>query len=314
MKAWQLTSFDEPISLNEVAEPTAAEGEVVIDVKATGLCHSDLSILDGDLRALIPSTPLTLGHEFAGVIAEVGAGVEGWTVGDRVGYASQGPGTPGVGRHGGYAEKVAVPAENLVAVPEEISFVDAAAGTDAGATSWNAVRVRADVQPGEKVAIIGLGGLGMIGARVAVLAGCEVYAAEPKEDVWPLATDLGIREVVGDAAELARFEPDVIIDFAGFGTTTAAAIDAAAFNGRIVQVGNARPSATIDTQALTTKNLTLMGMITLDSKRAVEGVYELLGSGQLQPHTTVHPFDAIDEGLEKLRQGKVAGRLVATLG
>ncbi|WP_087974598.1 hypothetical protein [Oceanobacillus rekensis] len=100
-------------------------------------------------------------------------------------------------------------------IPDSVDFIKAAAATDAGKVAHHAVVGIGKVKPGEKFGIIGIVGLGQIGARIAVLKGAEVYAAEVKEDVWPLAESIGIKKVVSDITELADVGLDLIIDFSG---------------------------------------------------------------------------------------------------
>jgi propanol-preferring alcohol dehydrogenase len=121
-------------------------------------------------------------------------------------------------------------------LPDGVDFVQAATATDAGQTARFWQRLGKGARD-ERVGIIGLGVLGLTGARIAVLAGAQVYAADPKHDTWGLAKDLGVREIFEDTSELAGLDLDVIVDFAGFGTTTANAITAVRPAGRVIQVG-----------------------------------------------------------------------------
>lgn len=314
MKAWQFTETHVPLALNDVAEPEAGPGQVVIDVRAVGLCHSDVGILEVDhfLPPMVP-VPLTLGHEIAGDISQIGEGVGGWATGDRVAIALLAPFIPGLSMDGGYAARVAVNADLLVSIPKNVTYAQAAAGTDAGVTAYHAIRTDAAVQKGQKVGIIGLGGLGQVGARVAVLAGAEVYAAEVKRDIWPIGEGLGVTKVVEDISEFADLGLDVIVDFAGFGTTTAAAIDTVRIEGRVVQVGLGVTSATVSTQSLVMKKVTLVGALG-GSKEDVGEVFALMASGDLDPILSTISFDEIPDGLTRLSRGEVVGRLVATYG
>ena len=315
MRAWQFTDTHEPLVLAEVAEPVAAAGEVVIDVRAAGLCHSDVGLLDDEgWLPMLAKRPITIGHEVAGVVAQLGEGVTGWTTGDRVGICpTTTAGAPGYRLDGGYAAKVAIGAEALVRIPDAVSFVLGAVGTDAGMTSHHAVVVKGEVGPGTKLGIIGLGGLGQIGARVGVLAGAEVYVAEIDERVWELAGPLGVRRVVRSIGELADVGLDVIVDLAGFGTTTAEAIEAVRRGGRVVQVGMGRLEATISTKALILKQVTLVGSAG-GTRDDVAGIYDYFATGQLTPAITEIAFDDIADGLDRLRRGEVTGRLVARFG
>ena len=110
MQAWQFTNTNEPLVLNEVAEPVAAPGEVVVDIRAAGLCHSDVGLLDDEgWLTMLVKRPITIGHEVAGVITQLGDGVTGWQLGDRVGLCpTTSAGAPGYARDGGYSFKAAI--------------------------------------------------------------------------------------------------------------------------------------------------------------------------------------------------------------
>src|SRR4051812_31623350 len=186
MKAWQFTATGAPLELRDVPEPVAGPGEVVVEIRAAGLCHTDVGVMTDPLwRAQLATVPLTLGHEVAGVVVEVGAGVDGVDVGARVGINPLSATAPGFGRDGGYSPRAVARVEDLVPIPENVSFAQGAAGTDAGMTSYHAVVVEGQVGAGSKVGIVGLGGLGQLGAAFARGVGAEVYVAEVNEAVWP---------------------------------------------------------------------------------------------------------------------------------
>ncbi len=312
MKAWQFTNTNEPLVLNEVAEPTAGPGEVILDIKSAGLCHSDVGAMtDPGWLALIPNRPITIGHEIAGVVTELGEGVTDVRIGDRVGVCPTASAlAPGYGRDGGFTYKHRVLAGDLVPMPEGLSFDMAALGTDAGMTSYQAIVVRGGLKPGMKVGVIGLGGLGQIGARVAVVKGAEVHVAEINKDAWPLATEIGATSVVSDVSEWAGRGLDLIVDYAGFGTTTAGALKAVGFDGRVVQVGMGRLETTLDIRDLILNKVQLLGSVG-GTKEDVAAVYELIASGDLKPVIHTIAFEEIPEGLERLHRGEVSGRLVA---
>lgn len=315
MRAWQFTNTHEPLVLAEVDEPTAGPGEVVIDIKAAGLCHSDVGMLEDEgWLSMLAKRPITMGHEVAGQIRSLGEGVTGWAVGDRVGLCpTTAAGAPGYRRDGGYSFQCAMSAEALVRIPDNVSYALGAMGTDAGMTSHSAVISAAKAGPGVKLGIIGLGGLGQIGARVAVLAGAEVYVAEINEAVWDLAAPLGVTRIARSITEFAGVGLDAIVDLAGFGTTTAEALETVRPRGRVVQVGMGRLEATISTKTLILKRAELVGSAG-GTKEDVAGIYEYFATGQLTPATTDITFDDIPDGLERLRRGEVTGRLVAKMG
>ena len=313
MKGWEFTYTNQPLKLVEKPDPEAKPGYVVIDVKAAGLCHSDVSALEHESWLALMNPPVILGHEYAGVIREVGEGVTGYKVGDRVGVCPLGAkdGTsPGYTRDGGYATVSTAPEEQLIPVPDNVDFAKAAAATDAGMTSRHAVVVNGQIKPGMKVGIIGIGGLGQIGARIAVIKGCEVYVSSRKKSASDLAMSLGCAGAVETPEELAEKNCEVIIDFAGAGTTTAAAIEAVAFGGRVVVVGLAQDNSNISTMKLVTKSVTLVGSLGGDAED-IRDCYEMMASGELDPALTTIKFDEIAEGLDTLKEGKVNGRLVA---
>ena len=313
MKAWQFTNTHEPLVLNEVPDPVAGEGEVVLEMKAAGLCHSDVGLLEDEgWLSMLAKRPITIGHENAGVVAEVGPGVTGFQVGDRVGVCpTTAAGAPGYSFDGGFAPKMLVPAEALVPLPDNVDFLNGAAATDAGMTSHAAVITQGGVKAGDTVGIIGLGGLGQIGAKVAVLAGADVYVAEVNEKVWPLAEEIGAKGVKKSIAEFEDVTFDVIVDFAGFDTTTAQAVDIIRRDGTVVVVGMGRLESTISTKSLILNQARLVGS-NGGTKEDVAGVYEYMATGKLNPTITRISFDEIPEGIEKLRKGEVVGRLVAT--
>lgn len=310
MKAWQFEGGGKPISLNEVAEPTAGPGEVVIDVKAAGLCHSDIMYMQVG-ESVMPFLPMTQGHENAGVISAVGPDVDGWQVGDVVGVCSSGVRPPlGMFAHGGFADKLVATAADLARVPEGLDISLAALATDAGMTSYHAMMKAGGAKAGMKIGVIGYGGLGQIGTRAAVLAGAEVHVAEIKEDVWPLARAAGVTDVVRDADEWARQDFDLVVDYAGF-DTTAKAIAAVRRDGTVVQVGLGKPTFTVPTNAILGKTLrgSLGGTV-----GDIEEVFGLLLSKEIEPVYTEIAFAEIGAGLERLERNEVTGRLVARFG
>lgn len=314
MKAWRLRT-DGSFGLDEVPEPIPKRGEFILDVYAAGLCHSDVGIIDGPGRSWIAQLPITLGHEVAGIVTAIGPETQtALKVGDRVALVGTGlDNSAGISRDGGYSYKAIGHTDeaSYLQIPDGVSFEQAAVATDAGMTSHHAVIAVGGVKRGSKVGIIGLGGLGITGARLAVLAGAEVHAAEPREAVRSSAVaDIGVKSAVPNVQDLAGLDLDVIIDFAGFGTTTADAIEVIAQGGRVVQVGMGKIEATINISSLVTKQVTLVGSLGGD-KSDIAAVLNYIAIGDLTPALEVINFDGISEGIERLRAGKVHGRLVA---
>ncbi|MFD5753205.1 zinc-binding dehydrogenase [Streptomyces sp. NPDC127033] len=314
MKSWRFHGTGQPLTLDEVEVPHAGPGEVVVDIKAAGLCHSDVGALDdAQWMASFPRIPMTLGHENAGLISEVGPGMEDWKVGDRVGLAPVMPDGDAIGYgawDGGYGPKVRATGANLVRLPPELSFEMGAMATDAGITSYHAMVTVGGLKKGMRVGVIGLGGLGYIGARVAVLKGAEVYAADIDPSTREHAAEIGLAGVAESITEFADKDLPLIVDYAGFGTTTAQAVETLAASGTLVQVGLGRLEATVNTQAIVLKQLRILGSLSGTQQDLAE-LYDLMRSGELNPPINRLAPDRIPEGLERLRKGGVVGRLIA---
>jgi len=316
-----MTTAGHPMELQDIPIPDAAPGWVVLRVKAAGLCHSDLHILDGSMthtmstdegELLSTTAPITLGHEIAGTVFELGDGVPNhFAIGDRV--ISGGPiiprATPGLTIDGGFAEYVTVPHEKLQPIPEGVGFDEAAVSTDSIATAYSAVRTTAEVRTGETVAIVGLGGLGLNGVRTAALLGGTVYGVDVNPLTFDAARDAGAVECFAKLESLRDLQPDVIVDFAGTGSTTEQALDVVRSGGRVVVVGMAATATTIDMHRLILRRQTLRGSFGRTATDMAE-VLDLLAQGQLQPETTVVDLADLNEAYARLERGEVVGRLV----
>ncbi|BCT76213.1 zinc-dependent alcohol dehydrogenase [Sinomonas cyclohexanicum] len=314
MKAWQFTGTNKPLEFNEVPEPHAGPGQVVVEVKAAGVCHSDVTALDDPgWMPLFPELPRTMGHENAGVITEVGEGMEQWKVGDRVGLApvmSDGDAL-GYGKwDGGFGPKLVATSDNLVRLPDEVPFDLGAMATDAGLTAYHAMMTAGGAKAGMKVGVIGLGGLGYIGARSAVLAGAEVYGAEVNPETQKLADEIGLSGVADSIDAFKDKKLELIVDYAGFGTTTAAAIETLGEFGTLVQVGMGRLEATINTYPIIINQLTIKGSKS-GTREDLEGIYELMKTGKLNPPMNIITQADIPDAIDKLRAGGVIGRFIA---
>jgi propanol-preferring alcohol dehydrogenase len=309
MKAWHLLETGKPLVQVEIPDPVAGPGQVVVDIQAAGLCHSDISFMDGDIPGIPTHTPIVLGHEIAGVISALGAGVTGFAIGDPVGIAPVLHAGPGVGRDGGYADKTLANVDELVPVPAGVTLAQAASATDAGATAYHAISTVGQVSAGQRVGIIGLGGLGQIGARVAVLLGAEVHATDVRPQLSEVATELGAASFTTTTAEFTALGLDTVVDFAGMNTTQTA-LAAAQVGGRVVQVGGGKPEATVRIVDFMLRHLELRGSLGA-TKDDLIAVYELLASGNLNPIITTVGFDDVAEGLDRLRRGESEGRTVA---
>lgn len=261
MRAVRYEAFGEKPSLVEVPDPPCPPRGAVITVHATGVCRSDWHAWQGhDDSVQLPHVP---GHEFAGVVAQVGAEVTSFAPGDRVTAAfilacgrceqclAGAPQVcpeqrqPGFDLPGSWAQQVAVieADHNLVALPEEIDMTLAAGLGCRVGTAYHAIRVQGAVAAGESVAVFGCGGLGLACVMVARAAGAEVIAVDISEPALAAAAELGaipvrsgpdvverVREATGGGAR-------VTVDALGSAATARAAIESLRPRGRHVQVG-----------------------------------------------------------------------------
>lgn len=309
MQAWQYIGVGKPITLNEVPEPSAGPNDVVVDVRAAGICHSELGYLDGTLSPLLCAGDgaRTLGHETAGIVSEVGAGVTDFKPGDQVVVTAMVDG-PGTAEDGGFAAKVRARQSIVSHIPDGVPFDQAAASTDAGMTSYHAI-ARADLEAGAKIGIIGYGGLGSTGAQIAVALGYDVFVAEVREDLFPAIREIGVTDVAPSITAFAGQELDAIVDFAGVGITTAEACTTVRPGGRVVQVGLARPEATINIADLVVRQVELVGSLggTVEDNRRV---LQLIASGDVKIRTRRVRFEDVPATIAELDSGTAVGRSI----
>ena len=264
MRAIVFDQFQGPVDVREVADPSAPDGGVVVRVHATGLCLSDWHAWAGH-DADITTLPHVPGHELAGTIAEVGAGVTKWQVGDRVtvpfvsgcgtcewcrsGQAQVCPDQtqPGFTHWGSYAELVVLHAAdaNLVAIPDDVSFETAASLGCRFATAYRAVAGRAQVQAGEWVAVVGAGGVGLSAVMIAVARGAHVVAVDRSPGALDAARRAGAEHtVLADGLDVPTVVHQmtdggahVAVDAVGSEQTCADAVLSLRRRGRHVQIG-----------------------------------------------------------------------------
>ncbi len=315
MKAIRFAGAGRPLNMETVPDPEPGPGWVVVDIEAAGLCHSDLHIMSGmDLGDLTVKAPLTLGHEGAGVISSVGEGVRDFAVGDRVGIAlvshpiEDAHFAPGVGHDGAFAEQELAHVSTLVHIPDNVTFAEAAVATDSVATAYHAVRTAGSVRRGRTVGVIGLGGLGLNGVRIAALLGATVYGVDVNPATFGPAQDAGATACFHDVRQLADRRPDVIVDFAGVASTVAAAVESVRPGGCVVLVGLGGAVAEISIAAMVMRNVRLVGSLGA-SKDELREVYELIASGALKPAVQEVPFAELPAAMDRLARGEVRGRL-----
>jgi 2-desacetyl-2-hydroxyethyl bacteriochlorophyllide A dehydrogenase len=271
MRALRLVQVGQPLQMQDVPLPTIGRRDALVRIRAAGICHSDVHYRAGVSPVRAP--PVTLGHEIAGVIEEVGAEVTKVQAGDRVclhylvtcgdcSYCGGGREQFCVqgkmlGKHldGGYAEYIAVPARNAIPLPDEIPFEHGAVLMCSSATSYHALR-KARLKAGEVVAIFGTGGLGMSAVQLAKAFGAlDVYAVDINAQKLQLAATHGATAINASAcdpvAEIRRLTGgrgvDVALELIGLPQTMQQAVQSLAPFGRAVIVGIAPEPLPLDT-------------------------------------------------------------------
>ncbi|KAH6662477.1 putative oxidoreductase [Halenospora varia] len=309
MKAYRLTGPDNGLQLldTKVVQPTA--NEVLIQVEACGLCHSDCHVIDGSGASWVKQIPITLGHEVAGTVIGLGEGVSEVQKGDRVAVALVPPACAiGLDYDGGYAKYACAPVSTLVPIPEKVSFEHAAVATDAIVTAYHAVVAEGGVGASTTVAIVGLGGLGAIGLRVAVLQGATVYGFDVDNSKLEAAKKNGAKDCFSSLEMANGINFDVIVDFVGITQTVVDGLSAVRRGGRLVLVGLGAKELTLPTFAIVFNQVVIKGSLG-GTKDELATVLNLIADGKIEPVLEEIPFDEVNKGLHRLKEGQVTGRL-----
>ncbi len=273
MRAVRIVDVGKPLALREVARPEAGPGEIRIKVQAAGICHSDAHYRDG--TGSVAFVPITPGHEVAGVVDQLGAGVVDVAAGDRVAlhylvtcgqcdYCARGleqfcrrGRMLGKDLDGGYAEYVVVPARNAIPIADAVDVAAAAIMMCSSATAFHALR-QARMRAGDRVAVFGIGGLGMSALQLARACGAaEVYAVDVDLAKLKAAQAYGacaIDPADGPPDQQLRdathgYGVDVALEFAGLPVTQQQALASLAVHGRLALAGISRAPFAVDSYA-----------------------------------------------------------------
>ncbi|MGY1605129.1 NADPH:quinone oxidoreductase family protein [Geodermatophilus sp. SYSU D00815] len=320
MRAAVVENFGPPGSLvtRELPDPVAGPGEVLVEVAAAGVNFPDILVVAGTYQ-ILPERPFSPGKEIAGTVRAVGAGVDRVRVGDRVLAQVE---------HGGYAELVAVPEPQVVALPDGVPFADAAAFGLGAITAHFALVRRAALRPGETVLVTGAGGgVGSAGVQIAKALGAAVIAVAQDEERATLAKAQGADHVLlaGPALKdevmglTGGHGADVVLELVG-GEVFAQALRCTAWEGRLVVIGFASGDLpVIKAGHVLVKNIAVLGLQVSDYRdrepesvrSAIEHMLELYVAGRLSvPVARTYPLEQAGEALEAVRAGSVTGKVV----
>jgi propanol-preferring alcohol dehydrogenase len=316
--------------------PHPAPGEVLIRVRASGLCGTDLHLLSG--RQPLGALPRILGHELAGDVADVGVGVEDWKVGDpvtaaidvvcgrcrhcRSGETQRCTGMQRIGfeRDGGHAEYVAVPAANLVRLPPGLSYAAAAILPDAVACMYHSLICQGRVGSGDRVVILGVGGLGIHGVQIARLARADVLVTSRRAERLHLAAQYGaipvnpeVESVEDAVVALTQGEgADVVVDNIGTRASVRQGLALLRPGGKLLVVAYLDESFEVPSIPLFRGERQLIGCRG-STKRDLVEVARLVAEG----HVTAvigarYSLEHIAEAVTRLELGDLVGRVVLT--
>ena len=327
MRAAVIPKIQSKWKVEDVPVPKPAANQVLIKIHASGLCYSDVHLTNGDLPFSLPF-PLTAGHEPVGEIVELGDGVSIRKKGDRVGvpflqsscgrcewclrgkplYCDQQQGT-GAQLQGGHAEYMLANANATTLLPNEISYEQAAPVFCAGYTVWSGLRA-ADPKPHERIAVLGIGGLGHLGIQFSKVSGFETIAITHSKDKEELAMKLGASQVITNGEELkSAGGADVILVTSNSYKPAIDALKGLRPEGRMVIMGVSTEPLNIPALPLFLYRQHILG----SQQNGIEYLYEALNfvaKGKVRVMTETFPLEDIPQAYDKVANGQVRFRAV----
>jgi D-arabinose 1-dehydrogenase-like Zn-dependent alcohol dehydrogenase len=334
MKAAQVPKPGADFEMVEREIPKPGAGEVRIKVEACGICHSDVLTKEGQWPGI--QYPRVPGHEIAGIVDELGAGVSGWRKGQRVGVGWHGghDGTclacrrgdfrncqnlkvPGISYDGGYQQFMVAPVEAVVAIPESLGAAEAAPLLCAGITTYNSLR-HSGAMPGDLVAVQGIGGLGHLGIQFANKFGYKVAAIGRGSENGALAKKLGANVYIDskstNAAEALQKlgGAQVILATAPSSKAMSELFDGLGPNGKLMVIGVAFEPLEVTPVQLVNGSRTIQGWATGSSADEEDTLRfaELTG---VRPMIETYPLEKAAEGYARMMSGKAQFRVVLTM-
>ncbi|MFG6115919.1 alcohol dehydrogenase AdhP [Halobacillus sp. MO56] len=333
MKAAVVRRFKEDLQIEDVSIPHVSPGEVLVQIKACGVCHTDLHAAHGDWKVK-PKLPLIPGHEGVGEVIVVGDGVTHLQKGDRVGipwlysacghceYCLTGRETlchnqqnAGYSVDGGYAEYCIAAADYAVKLPDNLNYVEAAPIFCAGVTTYKALKV-GEAKPGDWVAIYGIGGLGHVAVQYAKAMGYNVVAVDTHDEKLKLAQELGADLVVNPLIE--NSSEFIQREVGGAQATICTAVSKKAFDeayysvkrgGKCVAVGLPPEMIEIPIFDTVLNAVSVVGSIVGTRKDLIEAL-EFAAQGKVKTIVQTAKLEDINQIFSDLEEGKINGRIV----
>lgn len=325
MRAAVLDGPGRPLRIEQVPVPVPGPGQILLRLEASGVCHTDVHVWQGEAVPPEPPDPFIPGHEGVGRVAAIGPGVAGWSLGDRAGAAWMDSACGGCaecrGGHesfcgrqrahgfhvpGTYAEYVLCDAAFAPRLPEGDAG-QLAPLMCAGLTALGAVE-RAGLRLGETCAVVGCGGLGLYAVQIAARAGARVVAVDTDEGKLALARDLGAHEgVLAQEGWGGRAQVDAVLNFAPTPRSWPLMTQAVRPLGRIVAAAMVQEPVGLDQEWLTYSGVTITGT-SVGSRAQMARLLALHAERPFRTEVTEVPLEGATEALATLAEGRVRGR------
>ena len=337
MQAAVVEKFGKPLVVKEVPVPIPGPGQALVEIIASGVCHTDLHAADGDWPVK-PTLPFTPGHEGAGIVVALGPGVTHLKEGDRVGVAwlhsacghcefclsgwetlCLGQQNSGYSVNGSFAQYAVAEADYLGRIPSNLSFVDAAPILCAGVTTYKGLK-ETDTRPGEWVVISGVGGLGHVAVQYAKAMGLHVAAVDLGPEKMALAKKLGA-EIAIDA-KTQDPPTEIQKQIGGAHGVLVTAVSTIAFKqalgmlrrgGTCVLNGLPPGEFPVSIFDVVLNRYTIRGSI-VGTRKDLEEALQFAAEGKVKATIEVLPLDSINDIFDRLKSGKVNGRVVLGIG
>ncbi|NSW91524.1 MAG: alcohol dehydrogenase catalytic domain-containing protein [Firmicutes bacterium] len=337
MKAAVLRNFSEPLSIEDVPVPKVQDNEILVKVKACGMCGTDIKIWKGYKE--VKELPLIMGHEPSGEIVELGDGVKDFKIGDRgiahfylcCGHClfcktnretlcSNIRGRLGFELDGGFTEYIVIPAQNFIPIPDELSFEDACIIPDAISTTYHALS-KVPVSDADNVLIMGLGGLGLHALQLAKAMGANVIGVDISEEKLDFARGLGFENLVLYDQNQARYKDSIlqitngadisiVLETVSSSETINSNLELLGKSGKVILNGYRPDPVDIPIYTFVLKELSMYGSRASCRSDVLE-VIKLITDGRLKPVVSKkYRLEEINCALEDLFRGKNIGRQV----